>query len=88
MRDAGTLLEDLAFLFSSHQLHHGIISMAVDEAAYLFRLVRSLEAATIVEIGRSKGGSTLLLAAAMDERSRLFSYDLHVKPTAGAEADG
>jgi len=79
--------EDLAFLFSSHQLHHGIISMAVDEAAYLFRLARTLRGATVVEIGRSKGGSTLLLAAALDGGSRVYSYDLHVKATAGAASD-
>jgi predicted O-methyltransferase YrrM len=79
--------EDLAFLFSSHQLHHAIISMAVDEAAYLYRLAGSLPEATIVEIGRSKGGSTLLLAAAVGEGSHVFSYDLHLKATAGSESD-
>jgi len=77
--------EDLAFLFSSHQLHHAVISMAIDEAAYLFTLVRSLPQATIAEIGRSKGGSTLLLAVAGD--SHVWSYDLHVKGTAGADSD-
>lgn len=76
--------EDLAFLFSSHQLHHAIIGMAVDEAAYLFRLARSLgPGATLVEIGRSRGGTTLLLAAAMPDDARLVSYDLHAKKTPG-----
>ena len=83
--------EDLAFLFSSHQLHHAIISLTVDEAAYLYRLARSLPpAATIVEIGRYKGGSTLLLAAAMPADARLHSYDLHVKQSylySGADLD-
>jgi MMP 1-O-methyltransferase len=79
--------EDLAFLFSSHQLHHAIISMAVDEAAYLYRLANGLRDATVVEIGRSKGGSTLLLAAALGEESRVYSYDLHVKGTAGRQSD-
>ncbi len=79
--------EDLAFLFSSNQLHHAIISMSVHEGAYLFALARSLPDATLVEIGRSKGGSTLLLAAAMTPASRLVSYDLHVKETAGRESD-
>jgi predicted O-methyltransferase YrrM len=79
--------EDLAFLFSSNQLHHAVISMSVVEAAYLFRLARSLPSGTMVEIGRSKGGSTLLLATAMDERSRLVSYDLYVKHTAGRSSD-
>jgi predicted O-methyltransferase YrrM len=73
--------EDVAFLFSSTQMNHGVISMAFDEAAYLFRLARSLGPATIVEIGRYKGGSTLLLAAAMDPGATLYSYDLHTKQT-------
>jgi len=82
--------EDLAFLFASTQLNHGIVSLAIDEAAYLFRLARSLGPATIIEIGRYKGGSTLVLAAAMDDGSTLYSYDLHVKRTGeyvGAELD-
>jgi predicted O-methyltransferase YrrM len=79
--------EDLAFLFSSHQLHHAIISMAIDEAAYLYRLAHGLREATVVEIGRSKGGSTLLLAAAVGEGSQVYSYDLHLKATAGSDSD-
>jgi predicted O-methyltransferase YrrM len=79
--------EDLAFLFSSHQLHHAIISMAVDEAAYLYGLAHGLRGATVVEIGRSKGGSTLLLAAAVGEGSHVYSYDLHLKATAGSASD-
>ena len=79
--------EDLAFLFSSHQLHHAIISMAVDEAAYLYRLTLGLDRPAVVEIGRSKGGSTLLLAAAVGEAGHVWSYDLYVKSTAGRESD-
>lgn len=71
--------EDLAFLFSSNQLNHGIASLQLDEAALLFRLARSLPSgATAVEIGRFKGGSTLLLAAALRHGTELWSYDLHV----------
>ncbi|GEM_PF-1919555 len=69
--------EDLAFLFSSNLLNMGPALLAIDEAAYLYRLVRGLGPATLVEIGRYKGGSTLLLAAAMDPAARLHSYDLH-----------
>jgi predicted O-methyltransferase YrrM len=79
--------EDLAFLFSSHQLHHAIISMTVHEAALLYRRAHGLRDATVAEIGRSKGGSTLLLAAAVGDGSHVWSYDLHVKATAGAESD-
>ena len=79
--------DDLAFLFSSHQLHHAIISMTVHEGALLYRLAHGLRGATVAEIGRSKGGSTLLLAAALGEGSHVWSYDLHVKATAGAASD-
>lgn len=71
--------EDLVFLFASTSLNHGIIALAFDEAAYIYRLVRGLGAATIAEIGRYEGGSTVLIAAAMDRGATLWSYDLHVK---------
>ena len=70
--------EDLAFLFTSSQLDHGVASLRFDEAALLYRLVRDAGVATIAEIGRFKGGSTLLMASAMAPGSTLWSYDLHV----------
>jgi predicted O-methyltransferase YrrM len=70
--------EDLDFLFTSSQLDHGVASLRFDEAALLYRLVRDAGPATIAEIGRFKGGSTLLMAAAMRTGSTLWSYDLHV----------
>jgi predicted O-methyltransferase YrrM len=70
--------EDLEFLFTSSQLNHGVASLRLDEAALLFRLARQAGPATIAEIGRFKGGSTVVFAAAMDEASTLWSYDLHV----------
>ena len=71
--------EDLAFLFSSNQLNHGIASLQLDEAALLYRLARHVPAgAAVVEIGRFKGGSTFLLASALPDGSELWSYDLHV----------
>lgn len=70
--------EDLDFLFTSSQLDHGVASLRFDEAALLYRLVRDAGTATIVEIGRFKGGSTLLMAAAMAAGSTLWSYDLHI----------
>ncbi len=68
--------EDLAFLFSSNQLNHGVASLQVDEAALLFRHARGREGATFAEIGRFRGGSTLLLASALGAGSTLWSYDL------------
>jgi predicted O-methyltransferase YrrM len=71
--------EDLAFLFSSNQLNHGIVSLQLDEAALLYRLTRRVaEGDAVIEIGRFKGGSTLLLATALPEGAELWSYDLHV----------
>ena len=70
--------EDLCFLFWSSPLNRGILRMDLDEASYLFKLVRSLSAPTCVEIGRFKGGSSFLIASAM-QRGRLISLDLHVK---------
>lgn len=76
--------EDLDFLFTSSQLNHGIASLRFDEAALIFRLVRSLGVATIVELGRFKGGSTFLIGVAMIPGSELWSYDLQVEVADGA----
>jgi predicted O-methyltransferase YrrM len=70
--------EDLAFIFSSNQLNHGVASLQIDEAALLFRLARDVEAGPVVEIGRFKGGSTVVLASALPDGVDLWSYDLHV----------
>jgi predicted O-methyltransferase YrrM len=82
--------EDLAFLFSSNQLNHGIISQELDEASRLYRVGRDIPDGSVVEIGRFKGGSTFLLAAALSGRATLWSYDIHVAHDAtftGAELD-
>jgi len=70
--------EDLAFLFTSSQLNHGVASLRLDEAAFLYGLVRGLGTARIVEIGRFKGGSTFIAASAMSPGSTVVSYDLHI----------
>ena len=82
-----TGFEDLDFLFTSSQLDHGIASLRFDEAAFLFRTVRSLGRATIAELGRFKGGSTFLIAVAMAPGSELWSYDLHVEAPAGTTGE-
>ena len=82
--------EDLLFLFSSNQLNHGLISQELDEARLLFRLVRGRRDATVVEIGRFKGGTTFLLAAAAGDGTRVHSYDVHVPddaPYTGSDLD-
>ena len=79
--------EDLVFLFSSTILAHGIASLRLDEGAYLYRLVHELQPETTVEIGRFRGGSTFLLAAAV-ESGVVHSYDLALRQGRdGAELD-
>ena len=79
--------EDLAFLFSSTILAHGVASLRFDEAAYLYRLVRDLNPRTVVEIGRFRGGSTFLFAAAIED-GVVHSYDLETRQgRAGADLD-
>jgi len=70
--------EDLAFLFSSNQLNHGVASLQIDEAALLYSLARDVQSGPIAEIGRFKGGSTVVFASALPEGAELWSYDLHV----------
>jgi predicted O-methyltransferase YrrM len=80
--------EDLDFLFTSSQLDHGVASLRFDEAALLYRVVRDAGKATIVEIGRFKGGSTLIMATAMAPGSVIWSYDLHVAARADLSGPG
>jgi predicted O-methyltransferase YrrM len=82
--------EDLAFMFSSNQLNHGVASLQIDEAALLYSLARDVQSGPIAEIGRFKGGSTLVFAAALPDGAELWSYDFHValRPDMpGAELD-
>ena len=68
--------EDLVTLFELSSLNRGVIRQDFDEAALLFRTVRSLPAPRGVEIGRAAGGSTLLLAVAVGPGGKLLSIDL------------
>lgn len=70
--------EDLAFMFSSNQLNHGVASLQIDEAALLYRLARDVRTGPVAEIGRFKGGSTVMFASALPADGELWSYDLHV----------
>jgi predicted O-methyltransferase YrrM len=82
--------EDLAFMFSSNQLNHGVASLQIDEAALLYRLARDATDGPFVEIGRFKGGSTFVFASALPDGVELWSYDLHVALRAdmpGSELD-
>ena len=72
--------EDLWWLYSSNSLNHGISGLMLVESTYLFRLVSSLEAPNVAEIGRFKGGTTFLLAAA--GARRVLSIEIS-EPIAG-----
>ncbi|MDQ3380699.1 MAG: class I SAM-dependent methyltransferase [Actinomycetota bacterium] len=65
--------EDCVWLLGSNVLNHGLSRLMIDEAAYLYRLVSSLPAPVVVEIGRYRGGTTFLLAAA---GGRVLSLDI------------
>ena len=76
-KDSRIEFEDLAWLFQCNPSNRGLISMDFDEAAYLYKIARRLENGNLVEIGRYKGGSTFLLAAASGPKSRILSIDVH-----------
>jgi predicted O-methyltransferase YrrM len=77
--------EDLTWLFAANVLTHGVSRLTFDEAAYLYRLVESRADPSVLEVGRFRGGTTFLLAAAgghvlsidIDEESqRVFGPEL------------
>lgn len=55
---------DCYWLFSSNPLNHGLARIRLDEATYLYRLIKSMEGPRVAELGRYKGGTTFLMAAA------------------------
>ena len=67
--------EDIAWLFRPLMTSRKTVQLDFDEAAYLFSLARSRPSCHALEIGRYRGGSTLLLAVAVDENSKLVSID-------------
>ena len=68
--------EDLDWLLVSNSTNKGLLLLEFDEAALLFRLVRSQQAAQILEIGRYYGGSAFLFAVASDHNSMVTSIDI------------
>ena len=68
--------EHLAGLFASTSLDHAVISLPIRQAAYLFGMIRKMKACKVVEIGRYKGGSTLLIAGAMNGEGEFWSIDV------------
>jgi len=74
--DGEMRFEHLAGLFASTSLDHAVISMPIRQAAYLFGLIRQTKARKVIEIGRYKGGSTLVIAGAMDGEGEYWSIDI------------
>jgi predicted O-methyltransferase YrrM len=68
--------EDVApLVLSSNPANRGLAAMSLVEVAHLWRLAAAVGDGTIIEIGRERGGSTFVLAAALANRGRLISYD-------------
>ena len=70
--------EYFAWLFQCDSRNRGIIAQGLDEAALLWKAVKA-SAGNILEIGRKRAGSTVLLAAAGKGRS-VYSLDLRLRP--------
>lgn len=66
--------EDLTWLFTCDSRNRGIIRQGFDEASLLWKAVKATSG-SILEIGRNRAGSTVLIAAASPGRS-LYSIDL------------
>lgn len=71
--------EDLAFLFNCNHSNRGVVALDFDEAAYIFKTIRTNECKSILEIGRFLGGSTVLIAVAKKAEASFYSVDLKVK---------
>lgn len=59
-----TGFEDVWWLFDQSEMSHGLSRLRIGEAAYLWKLARSRPGEAIAEIGRYRGGTAFLLAAA------------------------
>lgn len=76
--DAVRGFEDCYWLFSSNALNFGLSQLRFDEAASIYRLVREYEDPHVIELGRYKGGTTFLLAAA-GARVRSLENDVEIE---------
>jgi predicted O-methyltransferase YrrM len=67
--------EDLAGLLPSTPMAFGVALMTPRQLAYIFGLARRSGARTAIEIGRYKGGATVVLASAIAPGGTLWSID-------------
>lgn len=78
----------LAFLFKCNQLNRGLIRMDFDEAAFLYKTIFENEWMVGIEIGRARGGSAILILAAMDYgRNNPFLYSIDCNSSSLQETD-
>jgi hypothetical protein len=66
--------EDLTWIFTCDSRNRGLIRQGFDEAALLWKAVKATSG-NILEIGRNLAGSTVLLAAAGQDRE-IYSIDI------------
>ena len=66
--------EDLAWLSTCDSRNRGLIRQGFDEAALLWKAIRSTSG-NILEIGRNRAGSTVLLASASESGREIYSID-------------
>src|SRR6202011_961633 len=73
IRSVSEGFEDLAWIFTCDSRNRGLIRQGFDEAALLWKAVKATSG-NILEIGRNLAGSTVLLAAAAQDRE-IYSID-------------
>ena len=66
--------EDLIYLFSSNRASRGIVRLNIAEGALLYKYAKKKHDDIIVEIGRDKGGSTVILASCLTN-GKIYSID-------------
>ncbi len=79
--------EDLIWLFSSNTHSRGIVRLNIAEGALLYKYCKKKKDGVLLEIGRKHGGSTVLMASALNN-GKIYSIDIkmhasaldHIKP--------
>lgn len=71
--------EDLIWLFSSNKQSRGIVRLNIAEGALLYKYCKKKKDSNILEIGRKYGGSTVIMASALDD-GKLYSIDIKKQP--------
>lgn len=78
--------EDMIWLFSSNTKSRGIVRLNIAEGALLYKYCRLYKDSVVLEIGRKYGGSTAIIASAL-EKGCLYSMDIVDHPEAHSNTD-